>query len=490
MTNLDIVLAKPGSQKQIYGALSDFQMTGIEPPLWGALLAAHLRGQGYGVELMDAEVLNMSPADTARAMLDLKPRVAAVFVSGSNPSASTMNMVGAGEILRELKGLAPDVPTLIMGLHPTALPERTLREEAVDFLCAGEGLVTLPALLEALRANAEPAGIPGLWRKIGEEIIPAATAPVCQDLDALPEPAWDMLPMRDYRAHNWHCFDNITARQPYAVIYTSLGCPFKCSFCCINALFGAPGIRYRSPELVAAEITRLVENYGVRNIKIMDEMFVFKRSHVLRLCELLIERGHDLNIWAYARVNTVNQELLERMKLAGVNWLAYGFESGSKRVLSDVNKGYEIDTIDRVVSMTHDAGIHICGNYIFGLPEDDTDSMKETLDLAVHINAAWANIYAAMAYPGSQLYEIAIEKGWPLPARWQDYSQYSYDSTPLPTKYLTGDQVLEFRDEAFRFYYGNKEYLAGIRAKFGVDTEMHIRKMTELRLPRRYQKNK
>ena len=90
-----------------------------------------------------------------------------------------------------------------------------------------------------------------------------------RSLDEIPMPAWDLLPMEKYRAHNWHCFDHIEERQPYAVLYTSLGCPFDCSFCCINALFGKHMIRYRSLDKVIAELDFLVNTYGIKNIKII-----------------------------------------------------------------------------------------------------------------------------------------------------------------------------------------------------------------------------
>ena len=106
----------------------------------------------------------------------------------------------------------------------------------------------------------------------------------------MPGIAWDLLPMEKYRAHNWHCFDHINDRSPYASIHTSLGCPFKCSFCCINAPFGKSSYRTWSPECVIKEIDLLVERYGVKNIKFVDEMFVLNRDHVLSLCDLIKNR--------------------------------------------------------------------------------------------------------------------------------------------------------------------------------------------------------
>ncbi len=486
MDKLDIVLIKPGSQKQLYGELSHFRLTAIEPPLWASLLAAYLRQKGYSVLLLDAEVENWSHPETAEKLSEIDPLLAAIVVSGTNPSASTMNMTGAGAILASLAEQAPQIKTLLMGLHPSALPESTLLEEKVDFVCQGEGFHTLPSLIDALKAKQDHFPIPGLWYKRDGKAVPNHPAALVDNLDALPMPAWDLLSMKRYRAHNWHCFGNITAREPYSVIYTSLGCPFRCSFCCINTLFGKRGIRYRSPEIVIEEIDYLVNECNVRNIKILDEMFVLKESHVTRLCDLIIERGHDLNIWAYARVNTVNEKMLHKMKQAGINWVAYGFESGSDKVLEGVSKGYDLRMLEDVVKSTYDSGLYICANFIFGLPDDDLSSMQKTLDLALEINAEWANLYSAMAYPGSELYSQALNQGWPLPETWQGYSQYAYETLPIPTKYLRGQEVLRFRDHAFHVYYNDSKYLNKIAREFGSETAQHIRGMASHKLPRKY----
>jgi anaerobic magnesium-protoporphyrin IX monomethyl ester cyclase len=373
-----------------------------------------------------------------------------------------------------------------MGLHPSALPERTLREEEVDFVCQGEGFYTLSRLVEALKAGERDYPIEGLWYKSDGGMVSNRRAPLFEPLDHLPMPAWDLLPIKKYRAHNWHCFGNLDARQPYAVIYTSLGCPFKCSFCCIHALFGKSGIRYRNPERVIEEIDFLVNRYGVKNIKIIDEMFALNEAHVSQFCDLVIERGYDLNMWAYARVNTVNEGMLRKMKRAGIQWVAYGFESGSKRVLADVTKGYNLDQVDTVVKMTYDQGLYICANFIFGLPEDDYESMQATLDMAIQINAEWANFYGTMAYPGSQLYEEALQKGSRLPSTWQDYSPYAYESLPLPTTHLSGAEVLRFRDQAFQTYFSRPEYLNKIGQMFGPHVAKHIEEMTRHKISRKY----
>ncbi|EMS80864.1 B12-binding domain-containing radical SAM protein [Desulfotignum phosphitoxidans] len=488
MKKIDIVLIKPGSQKQIYGELSDFALTAIEPPLWGAILAGYLRHLGYSVVLFDAEVENWSYEETARTVIDTDPLLAAVIVSGSNPSASTMNMTGAGKIVSLIKELSPEIKTLLGGLHPSALPEQTIREGNADFICQGEGFHTIPDLIDVLKSGAYDFNIDGLWYMQGNHIVKNHRPALVKDLGQIPMPAWDLLPMKKYRAHNWHCFDDIEKRQPYAILYTSLGCPFNCNFCCINALFGKHIIRYRPLADVIDEIDFLVKNYGVRNIKIIDEMFAMNEKRVVSLCDLIIQRGYNLNMWAYARVNTVTEKMLLKMKKAGINWVAYGFESGSRRVIESVTKGYKPELVMDVVKMTYDVGMHICGNYIFGLPEEDYESMNETFKMMLDINAEWANIYCAMAYPGSELYDRAIQDGWSLPENWHDYSQYSFESLPLPTKYLDSADVLSFRDYAFNAYYSNPNYLNMINDKFGSTTVSYIIETTAKKLNRKNKK--
>lgn len=128
-------------------------------------------------------------------------------------------------------------------------------------------------------------------------------------------------------------------------------------------------------------------------------------------------------------------------------------------MLDVVTQGYKQEAMQKAVKMIYDTGVYIIGNFIFGLPDDDYESMRETLDLAKELNCELANFYCAMAYPGSQLYELALKNGWPLPKNWSGYSQYSVDTTPLPTNHLSPTEVLRFRDYAFRVYFNSPRYL-------------------------------
>jgi radical SAM superfamily enzyme YgiQ (UPF0313 family) len=351
-------------------------------------------------------------------------------------------------------------------------------------------------LVEALKTPVPSFGnVPGLWYRVDGRPQSNADTPLVGNLDQdMPAVAWDLLPMSRYRAHNWHCLDGLQ-RQPYAAIYTTLGCPYHCSFCCIQAPFKSGeraggtkettnSYRYWSPDNVIEQIDLLVNRYGVRNLKIADEMFVLNRKHVLGICDRIIERRYDLNIWAYTRVDTVKDGMLDKMKAAGINWLAFGIEAGADRVRDNVDKSFGQEEVYKVIGDVRAAGISVIGNYIFGLPEDDRETMQATLDLAIDLNCEFANFYSAMAYPGSPLYTLAINQGVPLPARWTGYSQHSKDCLPLPTRYIPAREVLQFRDQAFNKYYSQPRYLDMVERRFGPDTVAHIKEMTSHRLER------
>ncbi|HPL64597.1 MAG TPA: cobalamin-dependent protein [Syntrophales bacterium] len=482
---IDIVLINPGDKKQVYQHLAD-DAAAIEPPFWVAVLAAFLRNQGFSIHIIDANADNLSPEDVAAAVRELNPYLTAVIVYGSQPSASTQNMTTAGRICAGLKKHT-DSRIAIGGLHPSALPERTLKEETVDFVIEGEGPLTLKVLTDVIKHNASCFNnIPGLWYFDQGEIRSSSRAPLIKDMDEmLPIAAWDLLPMKKYRAHNWHCFDDLDNRTPYGAVYTSLGCPYSCVFCCINAPFGKPGIRYRSPETVVREIGVLVRDYGISNIKIVDELFVFQDRHYMAIVDLLIKKGYECNIWAYARVDTVKPNNLEKMRKAGIKWLALGVESADPSIRKGAGKRMKSSDIKDVVRRIQDAGIRVIGNYLFGLPEDSHETMRRTLEMALDLNCEFANFYSAMAYPGSRLYDIAVREKWKLPAEWHGYSQHAYETLPLPTRYLSAEEVLRFRDEAFHTYFGSARYLMMIEAKFGSRVKDHIQRITGTRLKRK-----
>ena len=262
----------------------------------------------------------------AERVRDADPVLTAVVVYGHQPSASTQIMTAAGRVCTAIKRLAPEQKVLLAGGHVAALPARTLAEEEADFVAAGEGLHTLVDLVAALKTPApDLAKVPGLWYRERRPAVRHA-GPAAGHRPRRPDAvaAWDLLPMARYRAHNWHCLDG-RDRQPYAAVYTTLGCPYHCSLLlhpgAVPRAASRPAACARPPTAIAigawtrvlAQIDVLVQRYGVRNIKIADEMFVLNRRHVLGICEGLIRRKYDLNIWAYARVDTIKDGMLDKL---------------------------------------------------------------------------------------------------------------------------------------------------------------------------------
>jgi anaerobic magnesium-protoporphyrin IX monomethyl ester cyclase len=494
MNKKDVVLISPPARLQVYQGLSG-SLAGIEPPVWAGLIAQFLLNKGVSVSIIDAEANNFDHKQSAEAAASYNPDLVVFVVYGQQPSASTQCMPAAAITCNFLKEIT-SAPTMVMGTHSSALPLRTLQQEPYDFVCQGEGPYTVYGLIRALKDKTALSEVSGLWyvekglpknNPIKDKIV---------DLDKeLPRQAFELLDMTKYRAHNWHCFDDLDSRNSYASLQTSLGCPYKCSFCCINAPFGGASIRYWSSQNVLEQIDELVNKYNVKNIKIPDEMFVLNKNHVIEICDGIIARGYKLNIWAYARVDTIKDYYLEKLKKAGFNWLGIGIESGSKFVRDGVEKGrFDLPEIVSIVSKIREHGIYVAANYIFGLPDDTHETMQETLDLATSLNTEWANFYSAMAYPGSPLYEHALENKIATPdldggPGWIGYSQHAFNCMPLPTNTLAYTEVLDFRDKAFNTYFKSPMYLKMIQDKFGQSVVDHINEMVSYNLPRAHHKS-
>jgi len=482
---LDVLFVNPGVlRKRIYQDLSkDF--SAVEPGFYAALTAGFIRGKGFKVDVLDSNAENLTPEESAEEVVRRDPKLVNIVVYGWHPSASTQLMTSVGLLCKDVKKRNPSIKIILTGVHPGALPERTLNEEECDYVAEGEGFLTVLGLAE----DRELSEIPGLWYCQDFEIKHNPRAENIKDLDLeLPEVAWDLLDLKSgkYKAHNWHCLHDLDSRGSYASISTSLGCPFNCKFCVINSPFGKPLHRTWSPEWVLKQLDILVKEYGIKNIKFIDELFVLNPEHFMKIAEGIIERGYDINIWVYSRVDTIKDEHLATLKKAGFNWFCIGYEAGNDEVRKSVSKGnFTDDNIREVTKKVQDAGINIIANFLVGLETDDIESMQQTLDMALDLNCEFMNVYCAAAYPGSRLYNEVIAKGVRVPDKWHDYAQHAYNFIPLPTNHLVPEQVLKFRDNFFHIYFENPDYLKMIEEKFGVVARRHIEEMTKIRLKRK-----
>lgn len=488
MHKKDILLINVGgTKKKVYQDLSK-DYSAVDTPFWAALTAGYLRKNGFNVGLLDANAENLNFDETVDRIEKESPRYIAIICYSQQANVATPIMVGVGELCRKIKNRIHGRNLVLTGWHPSALPARTLQDEACDFVVQGEGFYSLRDLLSGKPIEQ----IPGLWWRENDSIMQNGRAKNIDDLTGeLSEVAWDLLPMDQnrYRAFNWMCLGDLQSRNRFASLFTSLGCPYHCSFCAIHATYGERKLRCWSPEWVLDQLTLLANRYNVKHINLHDELFIFKRDHYMAIADGIIANGLFLNIAAFARVDILDKlttEELALIKRAGFNWFKLGIESCNSEILRHSAKGnFNRESVLRVVEKTKDVGINLCANFMFGLPGDTMETMQENLDFAMKLQCAFPSFFCTMAIPGSDLYAEAISKNIPLPASWLGYASQGYDFEPLPTDSLSAADVLRFRDHAFNTYFSDPGYLEMIAQKFGVESRMHIEGMTAIKLKRR-----
>lgn len=504
---IDIVFINPNSSKESYQSLFN-KYSAIETPTWSLLLAQSCRSKGYKVAIIDCLAENLDQTTTLERIKKLNPRLVCFVIYGQNVNAGTTNMSGGIILANYLKNKI-DKKIIFVGSHVQALPVETLnKEKSIDIVLTNEGVYSLWNLLKLNNFDKiDLQNINGIAFRAGNEIIfnpPEKVVPnERMDVD-LPGYAWDLLPYKKkpfdlYRSPLWHAEYNEDFRTPYAALQTSLGCQFRCNFCMINIVnrsnndeIGVASnfnkMRFWSPEFIIKEFDRLIA-YGVKTIRIVDEMFLLNPKYYVPLCEMLSERNKkdELRMWAYSRIDTVKRnDVLKLVRKAGIKWLALGIESGNKQIRLEVAKGkFEDVDVNKVIDHIHNSNIEVMGNYIFGLPGDTNDSMRETYELSEKLCTSGWNAYPAMALPGSQLYFDAKKNNVPLPEKYEDFSFHSYTTLPLSNENLSSAEILKFRDDAFINYHKNKNFLNRIKKKFGDKAVENIENLTKIKLKRK-----
>ena len=489
---MDVLFINPGNAKNIYQDLAE-DYSAIETPTWSLLLAQSCRSVGYEVGILDANAERLTEEQVSNKVNELNPRLVCFVVYGQNPNSGTVNMSGTVKLAKAIKNSGFKSPISVVGSHVQALPYETLeREDDLDFIFINEGVYSLWNVLKLddIGDIEHLKTVNGLGIRVNGKVrltAPERIVPHERMDQDLPGYAWDLLPFKEkpfdlYRAHFWHAEYDHDKRTPFAAIYTSLGCPFKCSFCMINIInrddedpvgdaANYSKMRFWSPEFIIKEFDKLVE-LGVKTLRISDEMFLLNKKYYVPLCKLLKERGYPKN--------------LELLKEAGIKWLGIGIESADPSVRLEVTKGkFENIDIREVIEKVHDAGLGVIANYLFGLTGDNMESMQKTLDLSLELNTIAWNGYAVMALPGSKVYKDAIQSGFELPNDYIGYSFHSYETKPLPTKYLTPAQILKFRDDAWMKYHTHPPFLEKMEKLHGKKIRQNIEDMTKIKLKRK-----
>ncbi len=421
----------------------------------------------YRVEIIDAIPLRMDWPTFERLLEEKRPRYYVTQVT-----APTLRNDMYGTFLARSMGAT----VIAFGTHVTPIPRETMRAfPSLDFCLRGEPELTLRELVDTLeRTDSKSLGgaaefgerlrklfidadpdwqpawsneretgnlqhIKGLvWRARGE-IVVNADRPLIRHLDDLPMPRHDLLPIKSYRAP--------LVRNPYSFAVTSRGCPGGCRFCIKHVSYGN-SIRFRSPENIMAEL-ELLHDLGVRSVNLYADLFTVSREQVVGLCELILERGLDMEWTCNSRVDFVDQEMLRLMGRAGCRWISWGIESGNQEVLKRVRKGIDLERVKQSLRWSKEAGIHNWGYFIIGLPGETEETIQETIRFSKQLPLDLVLFHIAAPYPGSPLFFEVVEQGWFRPGtRWE---QVDMDrSTVLDYPNLRAEELERWAQRAFR----------------------------------------
>jgi anaerobic magnesium-protoporphyrin IX monomethyl ester cyclase len=400
------------------------------PPLSLAYLAASLEQHGIDVEILDFLVTRYTPEKLRRKLADYRPQLVGV-------TCVTLNYPRASRILKTCKAYDPSITTLIGGPHVTfALRETLLRSPWIDAIVIGEGERTLVQIATALERGKDFRQLPGIAFADEDMVVKTEPRPLIQDLDELPMPARQLLPLARYRALG----------MPSTVI-TSRGCPYRCIFCSGRRMFG-PKVRFRDPGLVVDEIEQIHRDFGFPRINIVDDTFTLNHRHAGQVCEELLRRKLKVKWAAFARADTVTAELAELMKRAGCDFVLFGVESADEGILKTIRKGITTDLVERGVKTATAAGIRVFNSFILGLPGESPETARRSMAFAQrldHTYGAKYGFHVLSPIPGTELYERAEDYGLRILSR--NWARYDANQPVTVTATMTVDMVKEIVDE-------------------------------------------
>jgi anaerobic magnesium-protoporphyrin IX monomethyl ester cyclase len=413
------------------------------PPLGLAYIAGALRKAHYDrVRILDANLSRNPAFDIQKALTSDPPDI--VGLTSTTPLFRT-----SLEISRTVKRLNPGTKVIFGGVHPTLFPRDVAAEETVDYVVFGEGEETVVELLRALDKKREPEGMEGVaFRRDGRVVLNAPRPPV-ENLDELPVPSYDLLPVARYG-------NPLACRAPLGMMLTSRGCPFQCIFCDNHVILGKKYRAYSAPRMIE-EVRILVRGFKVREIMFKESDFTLDRERVQRFCELMDQERNKV-VWSCnGHVGRMDLVLLRAMRRSGCRLIQYGVESGDQRILDALKKGTTISQIIETFRLTRQAGLKTVANIMIGNPGDTRETIARTIALVKSIKADYANIQFCTPFPGTELNRMATANGWilgdgdPFGLRTDSCSM---NATNIPTPELEG-----MLKRAYRSFYLRPGYI-------------------------------
>ena len=413
---------------------------GLFPPLSLAWVAAIAERAGHDVEIIDARTLRLTPDDVAGRLRRTKPDVVG-FMMTTYMFRETL------EWIRGVKRELPGVKVVVGGYNLRVYPQASVSPPEIDFGCFNSAYETFPRLLAALENNASLDGVPGLIYKRAGRIIQTDYGKD-PDFEDYPNPARHLLPNELYAEFP-------TERKNFTVMVTSKGCPRGCEFCEAGRTLYNP----RSVSTVANEIQECCDRYGIREIDIFDYDFLVDRKRVIGICDEILKRNLNV-LWACrARIDSVDGELLTKMKAAGCGRIYFGIESGVQELLDRVKKRLTIEQVHEAIRMTQRHGIRALGFFMTGLPGETRETLRQTVKFAMSLRLDYVQFSKTTAKPLTQLWRSLVdETGYDY---WREYILGNAEEAPLqrPWTELSNEEIDHLTKKAYIKFHSRPFFL-------------------------------
>ncbi len=431
---MKILLLSPPTNSAIKSIIG---VTG--PPLGLAYLASVARGQGDEVSIIDSIAMDYSLDQVKGAIKSFNPDLIGL--------TSTTSMIpDAYRVAMAAKELNQDVKIAIGGPHVTFTPEMTLKESpALDYVVIGEGETVFSNLLLNLKGKKDIRDVKGIGYRGREGTIVSSPEPLIRDVDTIPPPSIDLLPMDRY----------VAEKKRFGTIMTSRGCPYNCIFCSSSLQFGKIW-RGHSTERVMTELRRLVYDYNIHEIEFLDDTFTLNMKRAVEISKKIKEEGLDIHWSGSARVNLFNDEIANAMKGAGAHTIYFGIESGNQKTLDFIGKGIKLQQAIDSVKKGNNAGLHTLGSFIIGFPDDTPDEVRNTIKFSKKVNVRLAQFTIATPYPGTRLWDLAKSRNI---IRTLDWRKYTTLSPVMTLKNFTDESILKWLGKAYMTFYLRPAYL-------------------------------
>ncbi len=406
---------------EIYGNFKEAAKIGcVSPPLGLAYLGGAVLESGNECKILDMESQQLSVADVIEKIEQYLPHL--IGITSTSPVYKNAKYVG-----RIIKKQFQDIPIGIGGVHSTILGKQILEEcPHFDFQVVGEGEKTIVEIIRALESGQHLSNIKGvIFRKNGS-IVENPLRPLTSNLDDLPKPARQLLDPKCYQ----HYLPG-KGLISYASIFTSRGCPFECTFCSQHTMYGRK-VRFHSIERVISELRDVIDNYMVKHVIIMDETMTLKKQRMLELCNAIKKAGLTFTWEGWTHAGTVDEKLLQAMKDAGLIRLSFGIESGDPQILKSIKKKVTLDQIRNAYTIADKIGIETRGSAILGHPHETRKTAWQTIKFIRSIKECQQMfLNVACPYPGTELYDCAVNGKGGMKLLTTDYSMVKRYGTPV-----------------------------------------------------------